>query len=221
MECDYCGATFTRSKSTSKQLDKSRHNRSHSFCDNACRGKFSKKQADNKYETNPKICKCGAKLTRFQAKAGNDYCSRKCSRKFSNSGRKKDKNRNVYCKHCGALINGKYRNIYCDSKCAGKARKERSKDQNILRLERGEFKDNHRPQLRKILIEEYGMGSKCDICDISDWMNKPLVFILDHIDGNAANNKLENLRFICSNCDSQLDTYKNKNKGRGRKSLGL
>ena len=36
--------------------------------------------------------------------------------------------------------------------------------------------------------------------------------ILDHIDGNAANNIRENYRCICPNCDSQLDTYKSKNK---------
>lgn len=29
-------------------------------------------------------------------------------------------------------------------------------------------------------------------------------------------NKRSNLRMICSNCDSQLPTYKSKNKGNGR-----
>ena len=42
-------------------------------------------------------------------------------------------------------------------------------------------------------------------------ITKKIIFILDHIDGNASNNSRENLRLICPNCDSQLDTYKSKN----------
>jgi hypothetical protein len=42
------------------------------------------------------------------------------------------------------------------------------------------------------------------------------VFILDHIDGKASNNRRDNLRCICPNCDSQLDTYKSKNKNSDR-----
>ena len=36
--------------------------------------------------------------------------------------------------------------------------------------------------------------------------------ILDHINGINNDHKLENLRFLCSNCDSIQDTYKGRNK---------
>ena len=58
----------------------------------------------------------------------------------------------------------------------------------------------------------------CQICGIPNtWNNKELKFILDHIDGDASNNFENNLRLICPNCDSQLDTYKSKNKNSVRK----
>lgn len=53
----------------------------------------------------------------------------------------------------------------------------------------------------------------CLNCGIEPvWNGKELVFIIDHIDGHASNNRRDNLRCICPNCDSQLDTYKSKNK---------
>ena len=33
---------------------------------------------------------------------------------------------------------------------------------------------------------------------------------------NASNNRRGNLRCVCPNCDSQLDTYKSKNKNGSR-----
>jgi hypothetical protein len=71
------------------------------------------------------------------------------------------------------------------------------------------------PYIKKYLLNE--QNHKCAICGCTDvWNDKPLVFIVDHIDGNAANDARENLRMVCPNCDSQLDTYKSKNKHSAR-----
>lgn len=54
---------------------------------------------------------------------------------------------------------------------------------------------------------------KCAICDMPPiWQGKPLVLTMDHIDGDTTNNELSNLRWICPNCDRQLDTYAGRNK---------
>ena len=58
---------------------------------------------------------------------------------------------------------------------------------------------------------------KCACCGIGpEWQQKPMPLILDHINGVNNDNRLENLRFVCSNCDSQLETYKSRNRKRGR-----
>jgi hypothetical protein len=74
--------------------------------------------------------------------------------------------------------------------------------------------------IKKHILSE--QKNTCTICGIGDiWNNKTIVFILDHIDGNAHNNTRKNLRLICPNCDSQLETYKSKNKNSARKERYL
>lgn len=48
---------------------------------------------------------------------------------------------------------------------------------------------------------------KCESCGIEKWLNKPLRFHLDHIDGNKKNCLINNLRVLCPNCHSQTVTY--------------
>ena len=57
----------------------------------------------------------------------------------------------------------------------------------------------------------------CSICGQEPmWNNKELTLTLDHIDGDNTNDLLENLRWICPNCDRQLDTFGSKNNRKER-----
>lgn len=55
----------------------------------------------------------------------------------------------------------------------------------------------------------------CSICKLNPfWQGKPLTLILDHINGKNHDDRLENLRWVCPNCNQQLDTTNGKNKKR-------
>lgn len=72
-----------------------------------------------------------------------------------------------------------------------------------------------RHSLKKRIIQEELIRYECHVCGLGPiWQNKPMPLILDHINGINNDNRLKNLRFVCSNCDCQLPTYKSKNKGR-------
>lgn len=52
----------------------------------------------------------------------------------------------------------------------------------------------------------------CSICGQEPfWNGKPLILTLDHINGNHFDSRIENLRWVCPNCDRQLDTFAGRN----------
>ena len=61
------------------------------------------------------------------------------------------------------------------------------------------------------------LGNRCSICGITEWQDQSVPLVCDHISGDSSDNRIENFRLVCCNCDAQLPTYKSKNKGRGRK----
>lgn len=53
---------------------------------------------------------------------------------------------------------------------------------------------------------------KCSICGLLPfWNGKELTLTLDHINGNHRDSRIENLRWVCPNCDRQLDTFAGRN----------
>lgn len=67
--------------------------------------------------------------------------------------------------------------------------------------------------LRRRYLSKNYTEYKCAICGQEPfWNGKELVLTLDHIDGNHHNNVISNLRWVCPNCDRQLDTYGGKKR---------
>jgi hypothetical protein len=102
--------------------------------------------------------------------------------------------------------------IYCSRYCARNHRKNNQLKENINLFYSGKLNDEQSRRLFREIADKV-----CSICNLSEWMGKPIPLVVDHIDGNHKNNNPYNFRFVCCNCDAQLDTYKSKNRGHGRK----
>lgn len=69
-----------------------------------------------------------------------------------------------------------------------------------------------RRHLKRKIIEQSIIPYICTECKLeSIWNNKNLVLILDHINGINNDNRIENLRFLCPNCNSQQETFSGRN----------
>lgn len=69
-----------------------------------------------------------------------------------------------------------------------------------------------RKSIKKTIIREGMLPYVCSLCGLAPFWNKTeLVLILDHINGIFNDNRLQNLRFCCPNCNSQLSTHTGKN----------
>lgn len=129
------------------------------------------------------------------------------------------------CKQTAAFHTAK-RNIYCSNACQQKFGQAELLSYWLTTGKLKNFtggKSGFSPRNKYIsehLLKE--QNRKCAICKkLFKWLDKPLITILDHKDGNSTNNNRENLRLICPNCDSQTITFKNRNAGKGRRSLGF
>lgn len=66
--------------------------------------------------------------------------------------------------------------------------------------------------LRKNFLKE-DIPYVCSICGQEPvWNNKKLTLILDHINGKNKDNRLNNLRWVCPNCNQQLETTGSRNQ---------
>lgn len=75
-----------------------------------------------------------------------------------------------------------------------------------------------RTHLKTLMLRDNLVNNECAICHMTpEWLGKALSFVLDHINGNSTDNRLENLRLLCPNCNSQTDTFSWKNMWRKKR----
>lgn len=72
-----------------------------------------------------------------------------------------------------------------------------------------------RQSLKRRLFREGIKSRACELCGQGEiWRGRRMSLLLDHINGVADDNRLENLRIVCPNCAATLDTHCGRNKPR-------
>ena len=70
----------------------------------------------------------------------------------------------------------------------------------------------NRTRLKERLYECGIKERKCELCGQDEmWMGKKISLIIDHINGVWNDNRIENLRIVCPNCNATLPTHCGKN----------
>ena len=73
-------------------------------------------------------------------------------------------------------------------------------------------------EIKKKLYESGLKQPICELCGVDEnWNGSKLTMILDNINGVNKDNRIENLRIVCPNCDSTLPTSKGRNKKKSTK----
>lgn len=154
------------------------------------------------YHASPTIClSCGNKIA--YEKRENRFCNGSCRATYHNQGVARHGRGTIYCA-CGEVIT-KRNNKWCDS-CI--QQRVYNKTVDTVPLEALKSDKSRRLWLMK------ARGHQCELCGNTEWLSKPIALELDHLDGNAENNKADNLRLLCPNCHATTPQWKGAVKGK-------
>lgn len=92
--------------------------------------------------------------------------------------------------------------------CGGK--KHIKLNLNEILIENSQYSST--TSLKNKLYNEGLKERKCELCGQDEnWNGKQMSLILDHINGVNNDNRIENLRIVCPNCNATLSTHGGKN----------
>jgi hypothetical protein len=181
------------------------------YCSLSCGAKDAHERRRNtnieSYNKNPNLCKCCKSPIPYEYRSINVFCSRSCAARINNKIVDAAKPKK-YCPICSKQI--LRRNKYCTRACQAIAQIKDTEER--IKLGKKVYISNVKRYIVKL------RGSACEECG---WNKKnpksgKCTVQLEHVDGNAENNNLSNLKLLCPNCHSLTPTFGNLNRGNGR-----
>ena len=215
LNCVNCDIEFEKYKGEYNSQIKA--GRTKFFCCLNCSVSFQMRQKSinmkELYGSNPKLCRNCSSAILYADRHVKIFCNQSCAATFNNKTRSEKTLIKRQCDFCKSEFEIKKLSDpkrYCNASC----RSKESHNQIFSDIENEVYTYKRNKPYKEYLISKH--GHKCQMCSITEWGEKPTLLILDHIDGNSDNFGLDNLRVICSNCDTLTPTYKGRNKGKGR-----
>src|SRR5262245_66004457 len=99
------------------------------------------------------------------------------------------------CRGCGVVMKGRRARVYCSNACQQRAARRLLVGEWLATgVGRADSKKGH--YVRSYLMQD--QGGTCALCGIgTEWNGALLGFVLDHVDGDADNNRREQLCSMC------------------------
>jgi hypothetical protein len=164
------------------------------------------------------ICLRCEKVFQDQPHTKRKFCGRSCSVSHFNSLNPKRKQESAprCCEWCSGKIEGRGKK-FCSWGCSGAAKKS----VNILAWLEGrdsgseESSGDLKRHIREHLIAR--AGNSCSECGWSrvNPFSGSVTLTVDHVDGDARNNRPDNLKVLCYNCHTLTATFNQLNRGKG------
>lgn len=161
------------------------------------------------YNLNPKMCFTCKNPLPYEKKM-NKFCCHSCSASSTNVGRRRFGS--IFCDGCGEEILGDRRwssKKYCSHDCYLEHKSKKRWDRISST---GCFSSGARAAKQEAIALK---GHKCEICGLTEWRGEKVPLVLDHINGKPSDNRIENIRLVCGNCNMQLPTFAGRNVGKG------
>ena len=160
----------------------------------------------SEYAKEPQRCKqCSSPIP--YSKRTNDFCSHVCAAVFHHllCGQTSAPKTTRSCLVCGTKTKNKK---FCCHQCSATYKRSLTHEE----IRKGNYKNTMSgcKALKSFLVAE--RGKRCDGCGLEEWRGQPIPLCVHHVDGDASNNRSENLQLLCLNCHGQTPNFGRKNK---------